>query len=144
MDYDIVSSVASEGLRRDYESICVGYEGGLQVVYDHAGTGKSRALQAVARAKSEMQPPRFLVINLPIPQTSDQLYAEIKNHVLGYVQDFNFSPEEVARVVRHGLCGPPDQADQEQERLPATRNTCRLSINAQYRLIKKIKTFRSS
>eukprot|EP00977_Amphora_coffeiformis_P028267 scaffold34921_cov162-Amphora_coffeaeformis.AAC.1 len=114
----------------------MGYQGSLQIVYDYAGTGKSSALQIVARAKSAMQPCRFLVINLPVPQPSQLLYEEIKKQVLGSVQDFDFSPEEIAGVVKHGLCG---QIAQETESLPTTRNKCRLSIDAPCRYFQKSK-----
>ena len=134
----MVCSVASEGLRDNYESICMGYQGSLEIVYDYAGTGKSSALQIVARAKSAMQPGRFLVINLPVPQPSQLLYEEIKKQVLGSVQDFDFSPEEIAGVVKHGLCGA---IGQETESLPTTRNKCRLSIDGQCRYFQKNKNF---
>jgi hypothetical protein len=62
-DFQVVSSVAFEGLRSDYLKLCGGHEGGLAIVYDKHGMGKSRALQGVARAKSVQQPHRFLVIN---------------------------------------------------------------------------------
>ena len=142
MDYpNIVCSVASEGLRDDYESICMGYQGSLEIVYDHAGTGKSSALQIVARAKSAMQPGRFLVINLPVPQPSQLLYEEIKKQVLGSVQDFDFSPEEIAGVVKHDLCGP---IGQEAESLPTTRNkNVDSRLMASVATSKRIKIFQS-
>ena len=139
MDYRrVVCSVASEGLRHNYDTICVGYQGSLQIVYDGAGTGKSSALQIVARAKSAMQPGRFLVINLPVPQSSRLLYEEIKKQVLGSVQDFDFTPEEIAGVVKHGLCGPIGQAT---ESLPPTRNKCRLSIDGHCHYFEKTINF---
>lgn len=47
--YDgVVDSVAFQGLQNDYLTMCTGYQGGLLIVYDRSGTGKSHALQAVA------------------------------------------------------------------------------------------------
>lgn len=74
-DHKIVSSVALEGLRRDYRLMCTGYYGGLHIVYDKQGTGKSSALQAVAD--------RFLVINITGDRTCQELYKAIKDRVLG-------------------------------------------------------------
>ena len=139
MNYrDLVPSIASEGLRKNYEANCRGVEGSLQIVYDRQGTGKSRALQLVARAKSIMQPSRFLVVNLPIPRSTNELFDAIKKQVLGTVQDFDFTGEEVARVVKHGLCGP---ASDESKKLPNTINKCRVSINSQVAYKKKYSEF---
>lgn len=101
MNYrELVSSVVSEGLRQNYEALCAGVEGSLQIFYGSQGTGKSGALQLVARTKSVMKPRRFLVVNLQIPRNSKDLFDAIKKEVLGPVQDFDFTGEEVARVVR--------------------------------------------
>ena len=104
-DTKIISSVACEGPRRDYMQMCMGYNGGLHIVYDEMGTGKSCALQAVARAKSSNQPDRFLLLNFLGTLTCQDLYKGIKDRVLGPVEDFEFTPEEVAEVVGYGLCG---------------------------------------
>lgn len=60
---NIVASIACRGLQRDYNRMCKGINGGFLIVYDREGTGKSCSLQGVARAKSDTQPRRFLVIN---------------------------------------------------------------------------------
>jgi hypothetical protein len=138
-DYSIVPSVAFEGLRRDYLLLCSGDEGGLQIVYDRLGMGKTRALQGVARAKSLQQPHRFLVINISYStMTCDQLYKYIQAQ-LG-VANLGLQPHEVAEVVRYGLLGPANQ-DGSQANLPATANSCRLTIDSPVRSIKKKNNF---
>jgi hypothetical protein len=52
IQFRVESTVAMEGLRRDYLSMCSDSMGGLLIVYDKKGMGKSHALQGVARAKS--------------------------------------------------------------------------------------------
>lgn len=123
----VLASVAYEGLRRDYMRFCASTEGGLAIVYDEEGTGKSYALQAVARAQSAVQPRRFLCINIKGTNSCQRLYETIKLRVLGDVQDFEFTPEEVAEVIKYGLCGPPGCVISS---LNATRNKCRLEIDA--------------
>jgi hypothetical protein len=51
-DFKIVASVALEALLHDYSRMCSSGTGGRLIVYDRPGTGKSVALQGVARAKS--------------------------------------------------------------------------------------------
>lgn len=139
VNYDcVVDSVAFQGLQSDYLSLCAGYQGGLLIVYDHMGTGKSFALQAVARAKSRVQPDRFLVINIQGSRSCQDLYEFIKLQVLGKVQDFEFSSDEVAEVIYHGLCGDPIDA---KKKLPKTRNSCRLRIDATVHAIEKNENF---
>jgi hypothetical protein len=94
-------------------------------------------LQALARAKSHNQPDRFLVINIQGSRSCQDLYQAIKDCVLGPVEDFEFSPEEVAEVVKYGLCGPSDQSDE----LPKTSNDCRITIDAQFAVRKKRTNF---
>ena len=123
----VLASVAYEGLRRDYMWFCTYTEGGLAIVYDQEGTGKSYALQAVARAQSAAQPRRFLCININGTNSWQRLYEAIRLRVLGDAQDFEFTPEEVAEVIKYGLCGPPGS---EFSSLNATSNKCRLEIDA--------------
>lgn len=120
----IVSSAAFEGLRRDYERMCDAPNGGLLIVYDKQGTGKSCAMQAVARAQSVMQPRRFLVINMSGRGTCQSLYETIKERVLGDVQDCEVTPEQLAQVIKYGLCG------KKGESLPNTKNACRIPIDS--------------
>lgn len=139
----IVSSAPYEGLRKDYIRMCTGTTGGLVVVYDKPGTGKSYALQAVARAKSSIQPGRFLVINISGAATCQQLYETIKQRVLGDVQDFDISPEQLAQVIRDGLCGPKVTARTSGSKisLPKTQNACRIDIDSQYQTMPKRNDF---
>jgi hypothetical protein len=123
----VFASVAYEGLRRDYMRLCTSTEGGLVIVYDEEGTGKSYALQAVARAQSAVQPRRFLCINMKGTESCQSLYDTIKLRVLGDVQDFEFTPQEVAEIIKYGLCGPPGC---EISSLNTTSKKCRLEIDA--------------
>jgi hypothetical protein len=123
----VFASVAYEGLRRDYMRLCTSTEGGLDIVYDEEGTGKSYALQAVARAQSAVQPRRFLCINMKGTDSCQSLYDSIKLRVLGDVQDFEFTPREVAEIIKYGLCGPPGC---EISSLNTTSKKCRLEIDA--------------
>jgi hypothetical protein len=120
-----VSSAAFVGLRDDYIRMCHATVGGLLIVYDKQGTGKSYALQAVARGASVMQPPRFLVINMTGADTCQALYETIKRRVLGEVQDFTITPTELAEVIKYGLCGP---SANDSNALPSTKNSCRMDI----------------
>jgi hypothetical protein len=139
MEYSVAPSVAFEGLRRDYLTLCNGDTGGLQIVYDKQGMGKSCALQGVARAKSLQQPHRFLVINISIStKTCDELYKYIQAQ-LG-VANLGLEPCEVAEVVRYGLLGPANQ-DGSQANLPATAKSCRLSIDSPVVSTKKKNNF---
>ena len=134
----IVSSAAFEGLRTDYTRMCHAPNGGLLIVYDKQGTGKSYALQAVAREQSRMQPPRFLVINISGADTCQSLYDTIKERVLGDVQDYsNITPTELAEVIKCGLCGPVQPA--QIKSLPMTKNACRISIDSQIIVAEKRK-----
>jgi hypothetical protein len=134
MDYDVVSSVAFEGLRRDYLRLCCWQEGGLAIVYEKHGMGKSHALQGVARVKSMLQPHRFLVINiLHSTKTCAELYECIQAQ-LG-VANLGLSPDEVAEVVRYGLLGP--QKHGAPAHLPPTVNGCRLSIESTFKYVEK-------
>lgn len=126
----IVSSALFEGLRKNYINVCKGYVGGLLIVYDKQGTGKSYALQAVARAQSSIQPPRFLCINIMKQGSCQFLYNEIKKRVLGDVQDFDITPDELAEVIKYGLCGPPLEDGKPETKLPDTSNSCRISIDS--------------
>ena len=139
----IVSSAPYEGLRKDYIRMCTGTKGGLVIVYDEQGTGKSYALQAVARAKSSIQPGRFLVINISGAATCQKLYETIKQRVLGDVQDFEISPEQLAEVIRDGLCGPKVTAisSASKNSLPNTQNACRIDIDSQYQAMPKRNDF---
>jgi hypothetical protein len=128
---NFVSSAAFEGLRDDYTRMCDAPEGGLLIVYDKQGTGKSYALQAVARAQSAMQPPRFLVINISGTGTCQSLYDAIKERVLGDVQDCTINPTQLAEVIKYGLCGPAEEKSQ-------TRNACRISIDSQLIVTQKM------
>lgn len=131
---NIISSTAFEGLRRDYTRMCDAPNGGLLIVYDKLGTGKSCALQAVARAQSQMQPPRFLVINVSGADTCQSLYDTIKERILGDVQDYSITPTELAEVIKYGLCGPA-----QSKSLPPTNNACRISIDSQIIVMEKSK-----
>ena len=128
-NFQVVSSVAYEGLRHDYMRLCRGDMGGLQIVYDGRGMGKSRALQGVARAKSSIcEPSRFLVINiLDSGLTCNELYELIQMN-LG-VANMGLSPNQVAEVVRYGLIGPV-KADGTSDPLPRTSNKCRISMDS--------------
>jgi hypothetical protein len=138
-EYSIAPSVAFEGLRRDYLLLCSGDGGGLQIVYDRLGMGKTCALQGVARAKSVQQPHRFLVINiLSSTMTCKELYNYIQAQ-LG-VANLGLLPHDVAEVVRYGLLGPANP-DGSQAKLRSTANKCRLSIDSPVRSIKKKNNF---
>jgi hypothetical protein len=88
-------------------------------------------LQAVARAKSFNQPDRLLVINIQGARSCQELYKAIKLRVFGPVEDFEFSPEEVAEVISYALCGPIGHSDKENKKLPMTSNDCRIKVDAQ-------------
>lgn len=126
----VVPSVAYRGLQRDYNVMCKGFTGGLLIVYDQEGKGKSFAMQGVARFKSDLQPHRFLVINQKGSASCQQLYQNIKDRVLGTVH-FDFPPTEVAEVIQYGLCGPTagDESYMGIEKLPPTDNMCRLAAS---------------
>jgi hypothetical protein len=127
IEIQVESTVAMEGLRRDYLRICSGDVGGLVIVYDKKGMGKSSALQGVARAKSVQQPHRFLVINI---QTSTMSCAELYERIqrsLG-VDNLGLKPYEVAEVAWYGLVGPTEP--HSKTKLPATGNSCRLTVNS--------------
>eukprot|EP00977_Amphora_coffeiformis_P026654 scaffold28789_cov92-Amphora_coffeaeformis.AAC.1 len=99
---------------------------------------------AVARAKSEMKPDRFLVINIRRPDTCQNLYNTIKQRVLGDVQDFDISPEQLAEMIWHGLCGPKKTEDPSQalnKPLPKTKNSCWINIDSTLVTGKKMKNF---
>lgn len=129
-DFQVVPSVAFEGLRHDYMRLCRGEEGGLHIVYDGRGMGKSRALQGVARAKSRIcEPRRFLIINiLDSGLTCDELYQLIQKN-LG-VANLGLDPDEVAEVVRYALIGPV-KPDGTSDPLPRTSNKCRMRVTSE-------------
>lgn len=123
----IVPSVALEGLCKDYRKMCMGQTGGMKIVYDVWGTGKTYALQGVARAKSQQQPRRFLVINTVASKTAQEWFTDVKER-LG-LKDLDWvTPTEVANAVMYGLLGPDHTVPQDE--LPKTQNKCRLSIDA--------------
>lgn len=123
----VVPSVAYRGLQKDYNVMCKGFAGGLLIVYDGEGKGKSFALQGVSRFKSCLQPHRFLVINQKGSATCQQLFQKRKDRVLG-TDHFDLSPAEVAEVIQYGLCGPTgDKSYPGIEKLPPTDNSCRLA-----------------
>jgi hypothetical protein len=127
IEIQVESTVAMEGLREDYLSMCSDSMGGLLIVYDKKGMGKSHALQGVARAKSAQQPHRFLVINM---QSSTMSCAKLYERIqiaLG-VQNLGLEPFEVAQVAQYGLLGPAEP--HLKTKLPATDNSCRLSVNS--------------
>jgi hypothetical protein len=135
VDYNVVSSVAFEGLRSDYLKLCGGHEGGLAIVYDKHGMGKSCALQGVARAKSLQQPHRFLVIHiLQSTNTCAELYECIQTQ-LG-VANLGLSPDEVAEVVRYGLLGPMKPYGSLAKLLP-TVNGRRMTIESTLSSVEK-------
>lgn len=141
MQYDnVVFSKAVEGLQQDYMDICQGSTNGrMLIVYDGQDKGKSYAMQGVARAKSLIQPHRFLTINIGGERTCEQLYENIKDRVLGKKRNFELTPEEVADVIKHGLCGPPDEG--ETKKLAKTSNKCRLDVPFSFRYRAKKKNF---
>jgi hypothetical protein len=132
----VVDSVAFRGLLNDYSVMCQGYQGGLMIVYDRSGSGKSFALQAVARTKSTRQADRFLVINIQGSRSCQDLYDFIKAQVLGKVEDITFSAVDVADVIHYGLCGS-SAVQQEGEKLPKTSNNCRIQVEATTKAISK-------
>ena len=129
-EYEVVApSPAYEALQSDYRSQCDDLNhGGLSIVYSGEGAGKSYAMQAVARAKSVMQPRRFLVLNQFGSYTYEQLYQNIKHRVLG-IHHFDCTPTELAEVIQYGLCGRTGgQFPQTMHSLPKTDNKCRINL----------------
>jgi hypothetical protein len=96
-------------------------------------------LQGLARAKSILQPDRFLVINIQGSRPCEQLFQAIKTRVLGTVDDFDFSADEVADVIKYGICGPSDRTKPIE--LRKTRNLSRVSIDSKVAAIEKESNF---
>lgn len=142
LQYDsVVYSKAIEGLRQDYMDICQGSANGrMLIVYDGQDKGKSYAMQAVARAKSLSQPDRFLMINIGGERTCEELYENIKDRVLGKNRNFELTPEEVADVIKHGLCGPSVE-EKSSIKLAKTSNNSRLNVPFSFRYRAKKKNF---
>lgn len=133
VEFHVVASTAFLDLHRDYILRCMAGIGGLVIVYDKQGTGKSRALQAVAREQSTLQPHRFLVINMVGEDPCRTLYENIQKRVLGDVQDYEITPEELAEVVAYGLCGELGK----KQSLPPTKNKCRMEVISKHIQVEK-------
>lgn len=100
-DCEVVSSLAFEALCGDHLRFCSGRQGGLSIVCNRHGTGKSHALQGAAWAKSLQQPGCFLTINIlssamTCEECHDKIQAQLGVENLG-------PPQAVADVIQHGL-----------------------------------------
>ena len=137
---DIVPSLVLDGLHDDYMTLCKGSEGGLLIVHDHWGTGKSHGLQGGARRKSDMQPRRFLTINITEACPADDWYRFVKESV-GVSKNMKVEPRMVARMIVAALKGVPlfGSFDENPQKLPSTANKCRISMDDKV-LIQKKKT----
>jgi len=89
-----------------------------------------------------MQPPRFLVINISGASTCQSLYETIKERVLGKVQDYQITPNQLADVIKYGLCGPSVIDSRALKKpLPPTSNACRITIKSQIVPVEKRNDF---
>lgn len=137
---DIVPSAAMDGLRLDYLRHCTieHPKGGLNIVYEGKGMGKSHALQGVAREKSLVQPPRFLTLTIGGMNTCDAFYKKIRQ--CAGLDCQGFSPEQVARAFYEALVGiKPGQVAVPQ--LPGTDNKCRLTLRSTVPVVDKKKDY---
>lgn len=103
--YQVIDTAAVKGIRDEYLGMCVKRMGGLKVVYDDMGMGKSTAVAAVARGfKWFGQPNRFLHISIQNNFLTCEQWYEVVQEELG-VKGLGMSPHDVAKLIHHALVG---------------------------------------